>query len=163
MGFVKVKRRLPYIKLGFGEITADCRSCHSEERSEESYSTDFLQAECFLSETGAVRSFAALRMTVKRGPFSVERRAGACPRRGRPQLLQQDGLQARCRRDRYSLAHIGIPFTITSTNLSAWQGGGKHPPYTIYGKFLFPSTNLNLSAGQHPPFSYLRKRRNDVE
>ena len=49
-------------------------------QAEESYSTELLLVECFLSETGVLRSFAALRMTVKRGPFSVERRAGACPR-----------------------------------------------------------------------------------
>ena len=73
-------------KLGFVKIKTDFNLCHSEGAlaTEESYSTDLLHAECFLSETGAVRSFASLRMTVKRGSFSVERRAGACPRPAMP-------------------------------------------------------------------------------
>ena len=32
-------------------------------QTEESYSTDLLLVECFLSETGVLRSFAPLRMT----------------------------------------------------------------------------------------------------
>ena len=51
--------------MGFVKIKTDFHLCHSEGAlaTEESYSTDLLHEECFLPETGAVRSFASLRMT----------------------------------------------------------------------------------------------------
>ena len=57
------RRAMP--QIGVAEIKTVFHLCHSEGAlaTEESYSTDLLQAEFFLSETGAVKSFAALRMT----------------------------------------------------------------------------------------------------
>ena len=38
-------------------------------QAEESYGTDLLLVECFLSETGVLRSFAPLRMTIEQKSF----------------------------------------------------------------------------------------------